>query len=105
MFKAVWVARFPQELSNADARSYWAGYHGPMCKATSIEGYVQNHVCGSLPSITGVTDEKPYFDGYSCGWWSDEAAFTATMASDDWKALEADGANVFDMTWLAGMSA
>jgi uncharacterized protein (TIGR02118 family) len=105
MFKAVWVARFPQGMANADARAYWANHHGPMCKSTSIEGYVQNHVSGPLPYVSGVADEKPYFDGYSCGWWSDEAAFAATMASDGWKALEADGANVFDMTWLAGMSA
>ena len=106
MFKTVWVARFRKGMSKPDARAYWANHHGPLCRSTAIEGYVQNHVIGLLPSISGVADEEaPYFDGYSCGWWSDEAAYEATMASRAWKALEEDGDNVFDMTWLNGMSA
>ena len=105
MFKTAWVARFPQGMAKADARAYWANHHGPLCKSTTIEGYVQNHVSGHLPSVSGVVDEVTHFDGYSCGWWSDEAAYDATMASDGWQALVADGENVFDMTWLAGMSA
>ena len=66
---------------------------------------MQNHVSGHLPSVSGVADEDTHFDGYSCGWWSDEAAYDATMASEGWQALVADGENVFDMTWLDGMSA
>ena len=105
MFKTVWVARFPRGMAKPDAREYWANHHGPLCKATTIEGYVQNHVRGPLPSVSGVADEDTHFDGYSCGWWSDEAAYEATMASEGWQALVADGENVFDMTWLDGMSA
>jgi uncharacterized protein (TIGR02118 family) len=105
MFKTVWVARFPQGMAKADAREYWANHHGPMCKSTTIEGYVQNHVMGHLPYVSGVAQEDTHFDGYSCGWWSDEAAYDATMASEGWQALVEDGENVFDMTWLDGMSA
>ena len=105
MFKTVWVARFPKGMANADARAYWADHHGPLCRSTSIEGYVQNHVMGPLPYVSGVAEESTYFDGYSCGWWSNEVAYDETMPSDGWNALVADGANVFDMTWLDGMSA
>ncbi len=105
MFKAVWFARFPKEMANADARRYWAEHHGPLCASTSIERYVQNHVTGPVPTVSGTPDEKTHFDGYSCGWWSDADAYNATMASPGWQALVEDGENVFDMTWLDGMSA
>ena len=105
MFKTVWVARFRKGMAKADARAYWANHHGPLGESTAIEGYVQNHVLGHLPSVSGVTDEETHFDGYSCGWWSDEAAYEATMVSEAWQALAADGENVFDMAWLNGMSA
>jgi uncharacterized protein (TIGR02118 family) len=105
MFKVVWIARFPQGMDKAEARRYWAEHHGPMCAATTIERYVQNHVTGPVPTVSGVPAEETFFDGYSCGWWSDRAAFDATMASPEWQALVEDGDNVFDMTWLEGMSA
>jgi uncharacterized protein (TIGR02118 family) len=105
MYKVVWIARFPQGMDKADARRHWAEIHGPMCAKSTIEQYVQNHVVGPLPVASGVTEEETFFDGYSCGWWTDEAAFNATMASPEWEALVEDGANVFDMAWLEGMSA
>jgi uncharacterized protein (TIGR02118 family) len=105
VYKVVWFARFPQGMAKEDARRYWAEHHGPMCASTSIERYVQNHVTGPVPAVSGVPEEETFFDGYSLGWWSDKAAFDATMESPGWKALEADGDNVFDMTWLHGMSA
>jgi uncharacterized protein (TIGR02118 family) len=105
MYKVVWFARFPQQLQGADARRYWAEHHGPLAASTGIERYVQNHVTGPVPAVSGVPEETTSFDGYSCGWWTDRAAYDATMASPEWKAVEDDGDNVFDMTWLAGMSA
>ncbi|HLW96922.1 MAG TPA: EthD domain-containing protein [Solirubrobacteraceae bacterium] len=105
MFKVGWFARFPKGMTAADARRHWKEHHGPDALATTIEGYVQNHVSGPVPAVSGVPEEETYFDGYSCGWWSDRAAFDATMATPEWKALEADGDNVFDMSWLRGMSA
>jgi uncharacterized protein (TIGR02118 family) len=76
-----------------------------MCASTDIERYVQNHVTGPVPALSGVPEEETFFDGYSLGWWRDREAFDATMASPGWQALVADGANVFDMAWLEGMSA
>jgi uncharacterized protein (TIGR02118 family) len=105
MFKVVWFARFPQGMAKEDARKYWAEHHGPMCAGSSIERYVQNHVTGPVPSVSGVPEEETYFDGYSCGWWSSREAYESTMESPEWQALVEDGENVFDMTWLDGMSA
>jgi uncharacterized protein (TIGR02118 family) len=106
MYKVVWIARFPQGMAKEDARRHWAEVHGPMCIRTpGIERYVQNHVLGPLPAASGVTEEETYFDGYSCGWWADEDAFRASMDTPEWRELVADGDNVFDMSWLEGMSA
>ena len=105
MYKVVWFARFPQGMAKEDARRYWAEHHAPLSLRSSIERYVQNHVSGPLPTVGGVPSQETHFDGYSLGWWSDKDAFDATMESPGWKALEADGDNVFDMTWLHGMSA
>jgi uncharacterized protein (TIGR02118 family) len=103
MFKVAWFARFPQGMPKPEARRHWAQRHAPMCIATpGIEQYVQNHVAGPLPDRTGEATE---FDGFSCGWWADADAFAASMDTDEWRALVADGDNVFDMAWLEGMSA
>jgi hypothetical protein len=100
MFKVVWIARFPDGMANADARRHWAEVHGPLCASSSIPRYVQSHVTGPLPG-----EQETYFDGYSAGWWPDEEAFDATMASPEWLALVDDGDNVFDMEWTDSMSA
>ena len=105
MFKAVWFARFPEGMTREEGRRYWAEHHGPLAARSGIERYVQNHVLGPVPTVSGVPDETTHFDGYSCGWWSDRAAYEATLASPAWRAVQADGGNVFDMSWLAGMSA
>ena len=106
MYKVAWLARFPQGMAKGDARKHWAEIHGPMCiKTPGIERYVQNHVVGPLPLVSGVAEEDTFFDGYSCGWWKDEEAFRASMATPEWLSLVEDGENVFDMSWLEGMSA
>jgi uncharacterized protein (TIGR02118 family) len=105
MYKVVWFARFPQGMAKDEARRYWAEHHAPLSLRSGIERYVQNHVSGPPPTVGGVAVEETHFDGYSLGWWSDREAYDATMASPEWKAVEADGVNVFDMTWLEGMSA
>jgi uncharacterized protein (TIGR02118 family) len=105
VYKVVWFARMTPELSKDEAFGYWAANHGPLCATSGIERYVQNHVTGPVPSVSGVPEEETYFDGYSCGWWSSKDAYEQTMASPEWQALVEDGDNVFDMTWLDGMSA
>jgi uncharacterized protein (TIGR02118 family) len=105
MFKVAWFARFPQAMGKDEARRYWAEHHGPLAASTAIERYIQNHVAGPVPAISGVPEEETFFDGYSVGWWRDRAAYDETMASPGWQAVVEDGGNVFDMTWLEGMSA
>jgi uncharacterized protein (TIGR02118 family) len=106
MYKVAWIARFPKGMTRENARTHWAEVHAPLCvKTPGIARYVQNHVTGPLPLESGVAEEDTLFDGYSCGWWEDEDAFRASMATPEWHALVADGDNVFDMSWLEGMSA
>jgi uncharacterized protein (TIGR02118 family) len=105
MYKVVWFARFPQGTDKGEARRYWAEHHAPLSLRSGIERYVQNHVTGAPPTVGGVAAAETHFDGYSLGWWSDRAAYDATMGSPEWQAVNEDGANVFDMTWLEGMSA
>ena len=106
MYKVAWIARFPQGMPKEDARKHWVEVHAPMCiKTPGLARYVQNHVAGPLPLESGVAEEETLFDGYSCGWWEDEDAFRASMATREWLALAEDGDNIFDMSWLEGMSA
>jgi uncharacterized protein (TIGR02118 family) len=105
MYKVVWFARFTPDMTKEDAGRYWAEHHAPLASRTGIERYVQNHVTGPVPALSGVPAQETFFDGYSLGWWSDREAFEATIASPEWHAVNADGANVFDMNWLGGMSA
>ena len=72
MFKVAWFARFSQRTTKTDARLHWAKIHGPMCqRVPGIERYVQNHVIGALPTVSGTSDQATLFDSYSCGWWAD----------------------------------
>ena len=106
MYKVAWIARFPKGMAKEDARRHWAENHGPMCvKVPGIAQYVQNHVVGPLPFVSGVAEEETFFDGYSCGWWTDKDAYEGSMETPEWQALVDDGDNVFDMEWLWGMSA
>ena len=57
VYKVVWFARFPQGMAKEDARRYWAENHGPLCASTDIERYVQNHVIGPVPAVSGVPEE------------------------------------------------
>ena len=106
MFKVAWIARFVAGKDPAEVRGYWAEQHGPLCiTMPALDSYVQNHVLGPLPSVSGVSEEETMFDGYSCAWWSDEEAYETSMASPEWDELARDGDNIFDMQWLWGMSA
>jgi uncharacterized protein (TIGR02118 family) len=105
MYKVVWFARFPQGSSKEEGYRYWAQVHGPLAARSTIEHYIQSHVVGPVPAISGVAAEEPGFDGYSLAWWSDRAAYEATMASPEWEAVREDGEQLWDNEWLAGMVA
>ena len=106
MFKIVGFARFRPDLSNAEARRYWAEVHGPLVLPTATKRYAQNHVIGPVPTVSGVARGGHALRRlFACAWWNDLADYQVTMASPEWQAVWADGSNVFDMNWLTGMSA
>ncbi len=60
MYKVVWIARYPSSMSTQEASDYWAGHHGPtMKKVSPLAGYVQSHVQGPLPAVSGVVEDGP----------------------------------------------
>src|SRR5581483_4209569 len=67
--------------------------------------YVQSHVRGPLPAVSGVAEEETLFDGYSCAWWNDRADFQKAMSTPAWQRILEDGPKVFDVDWLWNMSA
>ena len=70
MYKVAWLARYTKDKTKQEASDYWAESHGPaMKKVPPLAGYVQSHVTGALPLVTGVAEEETFFDGYSCAWW------------------------------------
>ena len=106
MYKVVWFARYTPNKPKAESDRYWAEVHGPLfAKVPGVERYVQSHVTGTCPAVGGYSEDSTYFDGYSCAWFTDKAAFEAAMLSPEWQAVGEDSANVFDDTWFTGMSA
>jgi hypothetical protein len=93
-------------MTKAQASEYWVTLHGPPMKEVSpVAGYVQSHVQGPLPSVSGVTEEETLFDGYSCAWWKDRADYQTAMSTPAWQRILEDGPKVFDVDWLWNMSA
>ena len=60
--------------------------------------YVQNHFVGAIDEAHAGAG--PGYDGCVEVWFTDREAYEQTMASPEWKALEADGPNGLDMTSL-----
>src|SRR5215472_15091050 len=80
MYKVVWIARYAHGMTRQEASDYWAGHHGPLMKKVSpVAGYVQSHVQGPLPAVSGVAEEETLIDEYSCAWWNDRADFRQAM--------------------------
>jgi uncharacterized protein (TIGR02118 family) len=106
MYKVAWIARFTPDKPKAESDRYWAETHGPLfAKVPGVEHYVQSHVTGPLPAVGGYREETTYFDGYSCAWYTDRAAFEASTRSPEWQAVIDDSSNLFDDAWFDGMSA
>jgi hypothetical protein len=105
VYKVAWIARFHPDLTKEEGHRRWADVHGPLAAAIpGLERYVQSHVVGGLPRVSGVAQEEPQFDGYSCGWWADRAAFEASMGTPEWAAMVQDGDGLWDRPFLTRMS-
>jgi uncharacterized protein (TIGR02118 family) len=102
MLKVIWIARFRKGMSREDARAHWRDTHGVLgADVPGLDRYVQTHLVGPLPPETIA----PGFDGYSSGWYADDAAYVRSMASPEWAAIGADSDNLFDTPFFWGMSA
>src|ERR1700751_6257787 len=100
MYKVVWIPRYRNGMTKQDASGYWAGHHWPLMKKVSpVSGYVQSHVQGPLPAVSGVAEEETLFDGYSCAWWNNRADFQQAMTTPAWQRVVADGPNRFVKAW------
>jgi uncharacterized protein (TIGR02118 family) len=106
MFKVVWVARLRGDRPREEMRRYWAEVHGPLGveKAPEIRSYVQSHVVGAI-GAQGESTSDVAFDGYSVHEYDSREAFESTLRSPGWEDVVADGANVFSMESMDGMSA
>jgi hypothetical protein len=106
MFKVAWMTRFKRGLAEPEARRHWQEVHGPLAaKAGGLERYVQNHVVEDLGAGRGAAQDELRVDGYSIGWFGDEAGFAETTRSPEWQELRADGLELFDYDAMWGRSA
>jgi hypothetical protein len=104
-FKAVWVLRFRNDIDREWARDFWANDHARfVIEAPGVDRYLQNHVVAavgsddsSLAPVAAVG-----YDGFAECWFQDRAAFIEAVTSPQWEGLVADGANLFDMSFLWG---
>lgn len=91
--KLIGLLQYRRDMTRDEANAYWAGRHTEIALTiTHIGHYTQNH---ALRTLNG----EPFaFDGYSESWYADMATYEAAMASAPWRALGADGDNLFDMS-------
>ena len=95
MFKVVFLHKFRPDLDPHEVRLWWRTHHGALAlKAPGVKRYVQNHW------IEAPLAGELAFDGMVELWWENRAAYEATMASPEWRALVDDGPNGFDASQL-----
>ena len=103
-FKTVWFVRFKPEVRadpqrRRDAHDRWIASHGGQfgVQVPGISRYVQNHVVTAIDNV-GENDEIPMeYDGYSECWFEDRAAFDLAMASEQWRRMNEDAVELFDI--------
>ena len=101
MIKVIFLLKFRSDLDKADVRRWWLNEHGELAlRNLGMKRYVQNHWIAPIDPAHAAGG-MPY-DGCVEVWWEDEEAYRRTMASPEWKALEEDGVNGFDMEVLHG---
>lgn len=98
--KLVGFLHYRADMTREAANDYWRTTHGEIALRIADMGhYTQNHAIRA-PGGKG----KPGFDGYSEAWFADFDTYERAMASPEWKALVADGPELFDMSvFLSGI--
>ena len=101
MLKVIFLLKFRPDRDPEEVRRWWRSEHGALAlKNLGMKRYVQNHFVGPIDpqrALGGLA-----FDGCVEVWFESREAYEATMASPEWKALEEDGPNGFDMTAIEG---
>ena len=101
MIKVIFLFRFRADRDPEQVRTWWLTEHGEIAlRNLGMLRYVQNHFIGAIDAEHAGAGMG--FDGCVEVWWQDREAYERTMASPEWKALEADGPNGPDMTSLMG---
>jgi hypothetical protein len=106
-FKAVWFVRFKPEvradpeLSRA-AHEYWIVKHGGHfgTRVPGISRYVQNHVTHAIDGQGENPQLQMDFDGFSECWFVDEAAFQRALDSNEWKRMNDDADELFELDYI-----
>ena len=101
MIKIIFLLRFRADRDKEEVRRWWLNEHGVLAlKNLGMKRYVQNHWIAPIDP-EHAAGGMPY-DGCVEVWFESREAYEATMASPEWKALEDDGVNGFDMDVLHG---
>jgi uncharacterized protein (TIGR02118 family) len=101
MLKVIFLLKFRSDLDPADVRRWWRHEHGALAlRNVGMKRYVQNHFVAPIDSEHAEGGLE--YDGCVEVWFEDGEAYERTMASPEWKALEEDGPNGFQMTALQG---
>lgn len=92
--KLIGLLKYRPDMNRDDANAYWADTHRSIAVTiTEIGHYTQNHAM-----CPAVGSDRLAFDGFSESWYADRATYERAMMSREWKALGADGPNLFDMS-------
>jgi uncharacterized protein (TIGR02118 family) len=91
MVKAIFIASKLPGLTLDQFFDRWQNHHGPLAaKVPGLRRYVQNHALAEAYVGRGQTH-----DGWSELWFDDLAALHDAVKSDEWRALQDDGATLF----------
>ncbi len=101
MIKVIFLLKFREDKDPEEVREWWRTSHGALAlRNLGMKRYVQNHWIAPIEA-EHAAGGMPY-QGCVEVWFEDKEAYRRTMASPEWKALEDDGPNGFDMASLHG---
>jgi uncharacterized protein (TIGR02118 family) len=101
MIKVIFLLKFRADKDPAEIRRWWLNEHGELAlKNPGMRRYVQNHFLG--PIDPRHAEGGMEFDGFVEVWFDDREALERTLESPEWKALEEDGLNGFEMGAIMG---
>jgi uncharacterized protein (TIGR02118 family) len=99
--KVIFLLKFRRDLDPDEVRRWWRSEHGALALRNSrMRRYVQNH--WQAPIAAEHAEGGLEFQGCVEVWFDSMEDYEATMASPEWRALEEDGPNGFEMAQIQG---